>query len=442
MEVGRIPGMTVTIVKQDKVVWQKGYGKAHLEFNAPMARDATLEIGSVTKQMTGLGILLLVKEGKVKLDEPITTYLKNVPKSWEKVSVRQALSHTGGLREYLSGGFDFRIDHRPSQLLEFMSRKELDFAPGTGWMYSNGGYAVAGAIIEEVSGQTWREFMRTRVFLPAGMKNTLAQNRSLVIPGRAQGYTPSPGPGGRALTMDAGRQSVLYAAGAIISTGPDMALWLKGIDRDVWGLGELRQELFRPQTFVTGRTWNYGLGWFLSTAFGYQYYGHGGNTYGFSSYVAWFPQERVGVVLLSNAAGQNLEGLALSIGRRYLKNPKDPVLPTRQKDPNPERTFRLVRALNTMVERTPDRTLVDDEIFGLLQTERGSAIKNSLRAGFGRFRAAFYKGERKIGDDVEVTYEVVGTRIANRPAARVTWRFLLSSEGKLVRIEDLFFPRT
>ena len=189
MKERNIPGAAIAIVKNGKVIKQKGYGLASIEFNAPVTADTVFEIGSVSKQMTAAGIMLLVQDGKVYLDERISKYLPGTPDAWKDVTVRHLLTHTSGIKSYTSlTGFELSRRVKIDGFIKQLSSYPLEFTPGEKNIYSNSGYNLLAYIIETQSGKPYMEFMRERVFLPLGMTRTGDRDPRNVIPLRANGY--------------------------------------------------------------------------------------------------------------------------------------------------------------------------------------------------------------------------------------------------------------
>ena len=281
----RLPGVALTVVRNGAVVTMRSYGDANLELGVPVTQDTVFELGSVTKQFTAVAIMMLVEEGKVRLDETIAAYLPQTPDAWRAITIRHLLTHSSGIQEYLgvpglaeqahaAGSHDLM-----SQL--FFDRLRLEFAPGETWAYSNSGYLLLGNIIERVSGRSYWEFLRTRVFEPLGMAATRSTDPRALIRHRAAGY----GWTGAGFENRVALSENAYAAGAIVSSIRDMARWeaalhsrrllTKGSFEDLWT--PLAVSLSTPPPF------SYGFGWVIDRERGRQVVLHSGGTPGFSS---------------------------------------------------------------------------------------------------------------------------------------------------------------
>lgn len=174
MDKHQIPGVALAVVKNGQVIKAQGYGLANLELNVPVTPESVFELASVTKSFTATAIMMLVEEGKVGLDDKISTYLVNAPDSWRDITVRHLLTHTASLspnQEETRENSEL-ANYTSAEMFEGISEWSLDFAPGERWQYFDPGYFLLGMIIEEQSGKRYREFLRERIFEPLGMTKT------------------------------------------------------------------------------------------------------------------------------------------------------------------------------------------------------------------------------------------------------------------------------
>jgi CubicO group peptidase (beta-lactamase class C family) len=226
----RLPGVAIAITRGSKPTELRVYGTADLENDVPVTVDTVFELGSLTKQFTAVAAMILVEEGKLKLDEPITTYLSELPSSWRDITLRHLLTHSSGIQEYLSvQGLPDKahaLDHRAMTKL-FAETLKREFPAGETWAYSNTGYLLLGDILERVSGVSYWSFLSTRVFGPSGMSNTRSSAPQVIIRRRASGY----GWRGMAFENRPALSENAYSAGAIVSTIVDMARWEAAIHR-------------------------------------------------------------------------------------------------------------------------------------------------------------------------------------------------------------------
>lgn len=424
MSAAHIAGLSLTVVKDGKILRSQGYGYANLETRTKVTPETVFEVGSVTKQFTSTLILKLASEGKLSIEDPLAKYFDDLPEAQKPITIRRCLSHTAGLYEYLGIGIDIRKDYKPEAVFDIVKKKPLDFAPGDAWSYSNAGYAAAGLIIEKLTNKTWAENIQNDIFRPLGMKESYIQSVGRVIPNRASGY----GWSGKAFTnSEVLRPGSAYAAGAILSTGPDMAKWTTALSNGKYpGVSQA----WEPIKLNGGRTYPYGMGWFLGKAWGQPVVQHGGNTYGHSAQISRYPQEGLTVVILTNATGQSYVHLADLVAKNYLEH----VTVVEHKpmpDPNKARTSKLIDALEEFKVKNPNPDLVGVELRSLMSTLRGTALKSSIRNSFGQIKALIYMGEEKDGDDTAVYYEVVGSK------ARAPLRMLVDKDNRLIRVAGM-----
>ena len=184
-----LPGVALAVVKDGRVVKAAGYGVASLELTVPVSTDTVFEIGSISKQFAADAILLLVEDGKVKLDDPISTYLARTPPAWSAITVRHILTHTSGLADFDSGniGFSYRREYTADEFVELLEKQPLAFTPGERWNYTNA-FPLLGMVVERASGMPYTEFVRTRIFAPLGLRSARFKSASEVVPHRADGY--------------------------------------------------------------------------------------------------------------------------------------------------------------------------------------------------------------------------------------------------------------
>ena len=184
----RIPGVAVAIVKNGAVMMAKGFGESNVELHTPVTVETMFQSGSVGKQFTSAGVMTLVEEGKVGLDDPITKYFPGAPPSWRGITVRHLLTHTSGIPDYTTDAMDYRRDYTEDELEKMAFGLEPEFPPGSRWNYSNTGYVLLGIIIHKASGKFYGDLLRERIFTPLGMGTARVISEEDIIPNRAAGY--------------------------------------------------------------------------------------------------------------------------------------------------------------------------------------------------------------------------------------------------------------
>ncbi len=190
---GRAAGAAVAILHDGDLVFARGYGRANLELAAPVNTKTVFRIGSLTKQFTAAGVLLLAEQRKLRIDDKLSLYLPNFPRANE-VKLRDLLDHTSGIHNFTESPVIDKISTSGATVKELVAdiadqSRLYDFEPGTGWWYSNSNYVLLGAVIEKVSGKSWADFMKSEIFEKLGMADTAADDAHDVVPGRASGYS-------------------------------------------------------------------------------------------------------------------------------------------------------------------------------------------------------------------------------------------------------------
>src|SRR4029077_5216853 len=175
------------VAREGKTVRAQGFGFSNVELQVPVKSETIFQSGSVGKQFTATAVMMLVEEGKINLDDPISKYFKDAPSSWNDVKVRHLLSHTGGFGDYPKK-FDFRRDYTEDELLKIVEGIPLAYPPGSKWAYSNLGYLTLGILIHRVAGKFYGDFLQERIFQPLGMQTTRIISEADIIPNRAAGY--------------------------------------------------------------------------------------------------------------------------------------------------------------------------------------------------------------------------------------------------------------
>lgn len=319
MEKRRIPGLALNVIRDGQSVKTAAYGWANVELNVPVTPETVFEIGSLTKQMTAAGILLLVQEGRLSVEDKITTYLKQTPASWEKVTIRHLLTHTSGIRSYTGlDGFEVWRRLTQAQFIAAIGKEPLDFPTGDSWKYSNTNYNLLGYIIENTSGRNYWEFMRERIFEPLGMKATTDRRPSQVVPNRASGYEQVK----RVWINRDSNLTDVFAAGAVASTVLDLAKWNAALDGDRLLTASSKTEMWTAVKLNNGTVKKYGFGWNVGGLVeGHASVGHSGSTSGFSATLQRYPDDRLAVIVLTNTDEGIATALAEKVATFYFAKP-------------------------------------------------------------------------------------------------------------------------
>ncbi|HKI70146.1 MAG TPA: serine hydrolase domain-containing protein [Verrucomicrobiae bacterium] len=315
----RIPGVALAIIQNGRRVKTGAYGYSNLELKTRVTPDTVFEIGSITKQFTAACIMILAQEGKLSVDAPISRYLTNTPPSWSKITVRNLLTHTSGIKNYTGlDGFELTRHLTQAQFIEKIGALPLDFQPGDKYAYCNTGFNLLGYIIENVSGENYWDFLRKRILQPLGMSATTSRNPRIIIPNRAEGYEQTKS--GTLVNRDYDLTD-LFSAGSIVSTVGDLARWDAALNTDRILSESSKQEMWTPTKLNDGSIHQYGFAWMLSPLEGHRRISHTGETSGFNASFARFPADRLTVIVLCNAGNDNpAEKLANKIAPLYFLN--------------------------------------------------------------------------------------------------------------------------
>ena len=314
------------VAEDGKVIFKKGYGMANMEWELPNAPDTKFRLGSITKQFTAMLILQLVQEGKIKLDGKLTDYLPDYRKeTGERVTVHQLLNHTSGIPSYTGlPNFFQDVSRNPYTVSDFVKKYasgDLEFEPGSKFNYNNSGYFLLGAIIERVTGKSYEQALKERIFDPVGMKDTGYDHHDRLIPKRAAGYARQPAGYVNAAYLD---MSLPYAAGSLYSTVEDLYLWDQALYTDKLISPQLKELMFKPGLD------NYAYGWGVTKApLGpagepVTIIRHDGGINGFNTLIARIPESKNLIVLLNNTGGTKLGEMSQKIASILYNKPYTP----------------------------------------------------------------------------------------------------------------------
>lgn len=295
------PGAALLVKKGDRILVRRGFGMADLELGVALDPDMVFRIGSITKQFTAVGILMLAEEGKLDLQDEITKFLSDYPTQGKTITIEHLLTHTSGIKSYTSMPDFFammRKDMSVDEVIDVFKGQPMEFGPGESWNYNNSGYILLGAVIEKVSGVSYAEFVQKNIFDPAGMKHSFYGGASPIIPGRAEGYSS-----GRKGFVNAPYLSMTlpYAAGSLLSSVDDLALWFQSLLEGKLIAEESLKKAWESYSLIDGTDTGYGYGWMISEYEGFRIIEHGGGINGFTSHLIFVPAEKLVVVLLTNS---------------------------------------------------------------------------------------------------------------------------------------------
>ena len=294
------PGAAVIVVKDGKTLLRTAYGMADTSKGIRMTPEMVLRIGSMTKQFTATGILLLEDEGKLSVQDEITKHLPDYPTQGKKITIEHLLTHTSGIVSYTGRpGFSQRApqDTTVAATIDSFKNDPIQFEPGSSWRYNNSGYYLLGAIIEKVSGQPYHQFVEQRIFVPLGMEHTAYEGHERGKWPGAAGHSPLDKGFGPARPLGKNQS---YAAGELVSTVDDLAKWDAAVGRQLLKPATW-QRAFTSYRLTDGKDSHYGYGWEMSLVQGEPAVGHSGSTRGFRSYGLRIPGKGVYVAVLTNS---------------------------------------------------------------------------------------------------------------------------------------------
>ena len=306
-----VPGMSIAVIKEGKVVKAQGYGLANVELNVPANPETVYKIGSISKQFIAAGIMLLVQDGKIKVDDKVSIFLQETPETWQDITIRHLLTHTSGLSREAPGFGSLKVQS-DADLIKSAYSQKLDFAPGEKWRYCNLGYFALAEIIRKVSGKPWADFMKERVFAPLGMNSTRVTTARDIVPNRADGYY------WRGHLENDEVMLAVRPSGAFLSSVMDLAKW----DAALYGNTLLFQasldETWTPVTLNDGKKHPYGYGWELGPIAGHKAVRHGGSLTGFRSNYLRLVDDKVSIIVLANGATAQPGVIAIELAKRYI----------------------------------------------------------------------------------------------------------------------------
>lgn len=314
------PGVSVAIIKEGSIIYKKAYGMASLELGVPNTTQTVFRLGSVSKQFTAACIGMLVQEGKLRLNDPITKFFPELSQEvYGSVEVRHMIHHMSGIRDsealYPVMNIEYSQWYTHDMLLDMLARqKSLDFTPGERIEYSNSAYTLLALIVERVSEKSFHEFAEERIFDPLGMENTHIQTSyDTFIPNRAAGYEPSSKGYGNWMT-----NNQLVGHDAVYSSVEDMYHWVQAFFNKTLGKG-LMAMMTEPSKFNDGTTNNYACGIVVDHYKGLKTYAHSGWYVGYLAFLIIFPEQEFSVVCLSNVVEGSPARACLDIAEIYLE---------------------------------------------------------------------------------------------------------------------------
>src|SRR6202048_1245109 len=314
------PGLALLVSRGGKMVPAEGVGLANVELQMGAKPETIFQSGSVGKQFTATAVMMLVEEGKIGLEDPLTKYFPDAPARWKRVTIRQLLSHTAGFTDYPKN-FDMRKDYTEAELLKIVESIPLAFTPGTSWSYSNLGFLTLGIVIHRVTGEFYGDFLQERIFRPLGMSTTRIISEADIVPNRSAGY--------RLLNGKLKNQEWVSptlnttADGSLYFSIMDLAKWDAALDTEKLLKQSSFEQMWTVAKLTNGQSnsGQYGFAWFIEAKGGHRVLHHSGAWQGFETHISRYIDDKLTVVVLGNLAGADTGIVADHIADLYLNAP-------------------------------------------------------------------------------------------------------------------------
>ena len=333
------PGGAVLVSKEGKTIFSKSYGLANIEYNIPNTNNTLFNIGSISKQFTAMGIVLLEEQNKLSIDDDIRKHISELPDFGEVITIRHLLHHTSGLRDLhgllgIAGWRSGDLETNDDVYRIIKNQEELNFKPGEEFLYSNTGYILLAKIIENISQLKFDQWMKQNIFQPLGMKDTYVETSlNKIVPNNATSYYL------REVFERALEYWGYFGSGNIHSTTEDLNIWLQNFSTPQNNWESAFKKLLFTTPLKNDFQTNYGFGLRVEEYSGRKVLQHGGSVGGFRAIARTFPKEQLNIVILSNYSRSNIGSKANKISDIFLAKRKD--LPTKKVTQTPNKFIKL-----------------------------------------------------------------------------------------------------
>ncbi len=424
----KIPGLSIAVIRDGKVIKATGYGFANLETQAPATKDTVYEIGSISKQFASEAVMLLVEDGKLDLDDPIRKYLPaNAPESWQKITVRNLLNHTSGLKDWTEiKEFSYRREYSAEEFIDLVRPFPLVFQPNENWGYSNTNLPLIGIIVEKASGRSFEEFVTERIIRPLNFPSIRFKHQEDVVKDRAAGYVLR---NGEWKTGEPFRPKVIAPSGGILASAVDLARWWEAVFQGRVVKQSSLEQMLMPAKTSDGRRVNHGFAFFTDSFNVHKMVHHHGSTVGgFGSVVRYYPAEKITIAIIGNLedGGFGPEYISKRVADAYIPGTfaggiKEVI--------DAEQSQRSLQILKDIAEgKTPDQLSAN------FASKVSADFRKQLAANLKAMRSFAYLGTEKIGSDhfmLDVTASEFVRFKMTLAKREVFYHFRMNNEGKI-----------
>lgn len=367
-----IPGLSVAVLKEGKILKIQNYGLANIETHLAATSQTVYKIGSLSKQFIAAAMMMLQQRGKIDLNSPISMYLDSLPPTWQGITVRNLLTHTSGLVRD-DPDFDPLKVRTLSQDIKVIYSLPLDFAPGTKWDYSNMNYYVLAAIIEKVTGINWAKWISQNIFDPSGMHQTRTTSMTDLVPNRAGGYKNT-----SAGWENAEIWLALRPSGAFLSSISDLAKWDSILYTNKLLTTASKKQMWTAMKLNDSTSTHYGMAWFIDSVNNHLRVHHDGGVPGFRSDFERFPDDKLSVIVLTNTGNANAERIAQNIAGFFM-----PVLKPLSAQALPDKEPEITAIVKSFIKRLQQQSTIDTntlsvEIAKAYNKDAAQALANAI----------------------------------------------------------------
>ncbi len=352
LAMGPSAGVSYAVVRGSDTLLLGALGERDHEGALPATSSTVYRIGSITKQFTSAAIMQLVEQGRMSLGDPLTKYLPEYPQ-WRSITVRQLLNHTSGIHSYTANpawATSWGSDLTPAQLVAYVEKDTLDFAPGTQFRYNNTGYVLLGMILDKVTGTPYPTLMRERFFARLGMRSAAYCPSTPTHTDDAKGYDR-----GAAEITSSKYMSMThpYSAGALCMSVVDFLRWQTALTSGRVVTPASYTIMSTSDTVTSGKPTTFGFGLATGMLGTHRIIQHGGGVNGFNTAQMWFPDDSLRVVVFSNTVGSNPGLLAMTLASTVLGVPMPVRVPAPAPAPAPAPTAKPVQSPHADIEHAP-----------------------------------------------------------------------------------------